>query len=150
MKIHDVLLTPLRQIQDDRGSVMHMLRATDPHFSGFGEIYFSTVKQGAVKAWKRHRQMTLNLACPVGEVRLVVYDDRESSPTRGIAEELVLGAGNYQLVTIPPLLWTGFTGLSAGPSLVANCASLPHDPVEADRLNAYDPSIPYAWPKSAA
>lgn len=150
MKIHDVLLTPLRQIPDERGSVMHMLRATDPHFAGFGEIYFSTVRQGAVKAWKRHRQMTLNLACPFGEVRLVIYDDRENSPTHGILDELILGPASYHLVTVPPMLWTGFAGVAAVPSLVANCASLPHDPLEADRLDAHDPAIPYAWPKSTA
>ena len=41
--IDGVRLTPLRIIGDERGSVMHMLRATDAHFAGFGEVYFSTV-----------------------------------------------------------------------------------------------------------
>jgi dTDP-4-dehydrorhamnose 3,5-epimerase len=146
MTIDGLLLTPLRQIPDERGRVLHMLRATDPHFSGFGEIYFSVVNRGAVKAWKRHRRMTLNLACPQGEVRLVIYDDRAESPSRGALQEVTLGPRNYQLATIPPLLWTGFQGLAEEPSIVANCASIPHDPTESDRLDPRDDSIPYRWP----
>jgi dTDP-4-dehydrorhamnose 3,5-epimerase len=145
MKIHDVLFTPLKQVRDERGKVMHMLRATDGHFAGFGEIYFSTVEHGSIKAWKRHRRMTLNLACPVGQVRLVIFDDRERSSTFGVIEEVVLGPENYLLATIPPMLWTGFMGLTSESSLVANCASIPHDPAEADRCDPRSPNIPYEW-----
>ena len=71
----------LRRIPDERGTVLHMLRATDPHFIEFGEIYFSTVYRGAVKGWHRHREMTLHYACVHGRIKLVVHDDREDSPT---------------------------------------------------------------------
>lgn len=143
--IEGVRITPLRQIADDRGKVMHMLRATDPQFAGFGEVYFSTVHRGAVKAWKRHREMTLNLACIAGEVRLVVLDDRETSPTCGAVQEIFLSPENYALATIPPMLWTGFTGIADGDSMLCNCASLPHDPAESDRRAADDPPIPFRW-----
>ena len=36
--IDGVILTPLRQIFDERGKVMHMLREDSPVFSRFGEI----------------------------------------------------------------------------------------------------------------
>ena len=68
--IPGVVITPLKQIPDERGKVMHMLKRTDPHFSGFGEIYFSVVNPGAVKAWKKHLQMTLNLAVIQGAAKL--------------------------------------------------------------------------------
>ena len=151
--IDGVTLTPLRQIPDERGMVMHMLRRTDPHFREFGEVYFSAVGHGAVKAWKRHRMMTLNLACVHGAVRLVIYDDRPESPTCGQIQDITLSPqtpGQYALVTVPPLLWTGFTGVAPGESLLCNCASLPHDPAEADRRDENDPAFPKVWPEPGA
>jgi dTDP-4-dehydrorhamnose 3,5-epimerase len=145
MKIAGVETVPLRVIADERGAVMHMLRADAPHFTQFGEIYFSIVHCGAVKGWKRHRRMTLNLAVPVGRVRLVVFDDRDGSPTRGTTLDFLLGPDNYQLVIVPPGLWTAFQGIAEGPSLVANCASLPHDPAEAETRSLDDPPIDVSW-----
>ena len=82
-EIDGVRVTPLRRIPDERGAVLHMLREDDEHFERFGEIYFSTVYPGVVKGWHLHREMTLNYAVPMGMVKLVCYDDREGSPTRG-------------------------------------------------------------------
>jgi dTDP-4-dehydrorhamnose 3,5-epimerase len=144
-EIHDVKVTPLRQIPDERGAVFHMLREDSPVFERFGEIYFSTVYPGVVKGWHIHKRMTLNYAVPVGMIKLVCYDDREDSPTRGTVQELHVGELNYALVTIPPLVWNGFKGEGAAPALVANCATIPHDPDEIDRLDPLDNEIPYDW-----
>jgi dTDP-4-dehydrorhamnose 3,5-epimerase len=142
--IAGISITPLRQIQDERGSVLHMLRASDPVFAGFGEVYFSTVKSGAVKAWKRHREMTLNVVCIHGAIRFVCHDDRPGSATHGQTQEIVLSPGaSYSLATIPPGIWTGFTGAAPGESILCNCASMSHDPAESDRL-APD-ALPYLW-----
>jgi dTDP-4-dehydrorhamnose 3,5-epimerase len=143
--IEGVLLEPLRQIPDERGKVMHMLRADSPIFTKFGEIYFSTVFPGVIKAWKRHRLMTQNYAVPVGSVKVVIYDDRPGSSTEGEVQEIVMGEDNYCLLRIPPFVWSGFQGVSEGPALVANCPDIPHDPGEVDKLDPDDPSIPYDW-----
>ncbi|MEW6320194.1 MAG: dTDP-4-dehydrorhamnose 3,5-epimerase family protein [Acidobacteriota bacterium] len=140
-----VSMRPLRRIVDARGVVMRMLRADDAEFQAFGEIYFSGVQHGAVKGWRRHRYSTSNLAVPVGEIRLVLVDLREESPTRGLVADLALGESNYCLVTVPPGLWTAWEGRAAGLSLVANCASLPHDPAEVDAADLDDPRIPSPW-----
>jgi dTDP-4-dehydrorhamnose 3,5-epimerase len=124
---------------------MHMLRCDDPHFERFGEIYFSVVRPGVVKGWHLHRRMTLNYAVPVGRVRLVLFDDRERSPTRGKLEEILLGGEDYRLVRIPPGIWNGVLGLGGTPSVIANCATEPHDPDEIMRRPAADARIPYAW-----
>lgn len=136
---------PLRRIPDERGTIFHMLRRTDPHFLEFGEIYFSTVYPGVVKGWHRHREMTLHYACPVGRIKLVVYDDREGSPTRGGLVEVYLGPDHYSLAIIPPGLWNGFKGLSEPFALVANCCTHPHDPSRSSRLDPFDNDIPYSW-----
>lgn len=141
--IDGVILTPLKIINDGRGAVMHMLRADAPYFIGFGEIYFSVVIPGAVKAWKQHRAMTLNLCCVAGSARVVIYDAEQLR-----IMEIDLGpqsADTYQLVTVPPGLWTGFTCTGDEPATLANCASIPHDPAETDSLPADTNEIPYDW-----
>jgi dTDP-4-dehydrorhamnose 3,5-epimerase len=122
-----------------------MLRADADGFEGFGEIYFSMVYPGAIKGWHLHHRMTLNYAVPVGMVKLVCYDDRVDSPTRGNVVELHVGELEYVLVTVPPLVWNGFKGVGPGPALVANCATEPHDPDEIERLDPMSATIPYDW-----
>ena len=143
--IEGVIVTPLRQILDERGKIMHMLRCDAGHFIKFGEIYFSCVEPGAIKAWHLHKEMTLNYAVPVGKIKMVLYDDREGSPTRGEVNELFLGPDNYQLVTVPPLVWNGFKGVGCASSLVANCATIAHDPAEIVYQDPFCPDIPYTW-----
>ena len=143
--IEGVLVTPLRQIPDERGKVMHMLREDDPHFERFGEIYFSFVYPGVIKGWHLHARMMLNYAVICGMVKLVLYDDREGSPTQKNLMELFVGEDNYCLVRIPPGVWNGFKGLGVKPAIVANCATIPHDPEEIRRLDPFDESVPYDW-----
>lgn len=143
--IHDVRITPLRRIADERGAVFHMLRAEDPVFERFGEIYFSLVYPGVVKGWHLHHRMTLNYAVPSGMVKLVLYDDRPQSPTRGTVQELHMGELNYVLVSIPPLIWNGFKGEGSAPALVANCATISHDPQEVERRDPFGAEVPYDW-----
>jgi dTDP-4-dehydrorhamnose 3,5-epimerase len=143
--IDGVAVRPLRQIPDERGKIMHMLRADAPHFERFGEIYFSCVYPGAIKAWHIHKAMTLNYAVIVGRIKLVLYDDREHSPTPGELMELFIGDGNYALVTIPPRIWNGFKGIGTETAIVANCATLPHDPEEIERMDPFTDRIPYRW-----
>jgi dTDP-4-dehydrorhamnose 3,5-epimerase len=143
--IEGVAVHPLRRIPDERGMVMHMLRADAPHFERFGEIYFSTVYPGVVKGWHLHRRMTLNYAVVTGMIKLVLYDEREDSPTRSETMELFVGEQNYVLVTVPPFVWNGFKGVGTTPAIVANCATIPHDPAEIERLDPLSPRIPYRW-----
>jgi dTDP-4-dehydrorhamnose 3,5-epimerase len=143
--IHDVQVSPLTRIADERGAVLHMLREDSPVFERFGEIYFSIVYPGVVKGWHIHTRMTLNYAVPVGMVKLVCFDDRPDSPTRNAVQEMHVGELNYVLVTIPPGVWNGFKGEGTEPALVANCATIPHDPEEIERLDPVDNDIPYDW-----
>ena len=142
--IHGVLVVPLRRIPDERGTILHMLRRDDPHFVEFGEIYFTSIYRGVVKGWHRHRDMTLNYACVAGRVKLVMYDDRTDSPTRGRVMERFLGPDDYSLVVIPPGIWNGMKGMDEV-SLVANCATHPHDPSRTERLDPFSSAIPYDW-----
>ena len=143
--IEGVLIKPLRQIPDERGKIMHMMRADDPHFEKFGEIYFSVVYPNAIKGWHLHTKMTLNYAVVSGMVKLVLYDARKESPTKGELQELHIGEDNYALVKIPPGIYNGFKGIGVKPAIVANCSDIPHDPEEIQRIDPFSKDIPYDW-----
>ena len=143
--IDGVVISPRRQIVDERGKVMHMLKKTDPEFNEFGEIYFSFVFPGVVKAWHLHERMIINYSVPVGRIKLVLFDSRSDSPTKGELQEIYLGEDQHCLVRIPPLVWNGFKGLGTATSLVANCSSIPHDPLEISRLDPHESFIKYDW-----
>ena len=143
--IAGVKIKTLGVYEDDRGAVLQMLRSDDAGFIGFGEIYFSITNPGAVKAWKRQNKATLNYAVLNGELRLVLFDDRVSSPSFGKVWEMVLNRNNYSLVTIPPGIWVGFSALGDCPAILANCADRPHDAADLVRLDESSPVIPFKW-----
>ena len=132
MKVDQIILTPLKRIPMLDGDVLHGMKRNDPGFVDFGEAYFSTIYKGAVKAWKRHLRMTLNLIVPVGSVQFVFIDE-----SLAIREEVV-GQERYIRLTIPPGIWFGFKGLSAPYSLLMNLADIPHDPSEIERKSFKD------------
>ena len=143
--IDGVKIIPLRQIVDERGKIMHMMKATDDHFVGFGEIYFSCSWPGAVKGWHIHKSMTINNAVLSGNAKLVMYDQREESPTYGELQEVFLGESNYVLVQIPPGIANGYKAYGNNMVVLANCASEPHDPDEIIRIDPFTKNIPYDW-----
>ncbi len=143
--IDGVNVIPLRQIVDERGKVMHMLKATDPHFLRFGEIYFSCAWPGTVKAWHIHKSMTLNNAVISGRAKLVMYDLRDGSPTKGRLQEVFFGEDHYVLVQIPPGIANGYKAFGDKLVVLANCATEPHDPQEIIHIDPFTPDIPYDW-----
>ena len=140
-----VMTVALRQFHNDLGAVYHMIRASDDGFAGFGEVYFSIVAPRATKAWKRHREKTCNLVCVVGNVELVLYDDRPDSESKQQLLRFEIGEENYQRVTIPNGIWFGFQNRSSTRAILANCANLEHDPAEGDELPIDTHHIPHRW-----
>lgn len=144
-RIHGVKIVPQRQIVDERGKIMHMLKATDDHFIAFGEIYFSCAWPGVVKAWHIHQTMTVNNAVLQGRAKLVLFDLREDSPTRGVLQEVFIGEDNHCLVQIPPGIANGYKAYGDSLVILANCATEPHRPDEMLRIDWDSPTIPYDW-----
>jgi dTDP-4-dehydrorhamnose 3,5-epimerase len=144
-RIDGAKIVPLRRIPDERGTIFHMLKVTDEHFQQFGDIYFTTIYRNVVKGWHKHTEMTLNYACVFGRVKLVLHDDREDSPSRGVVQEIFLGPDNHSLVVIPPGVWSGFKGMTDPFAIIANCCTHTHDPSRTTRVDPFDNSIPYDW-----
>ena len=137
--LDDILVTPLKRIPTVGGDVIHALKNSDTGFNGFGEIYFSWVEQGAIKAWKYHQRMTLNLVVPIGEVSLVFHLTKQKNifRTENIGEE------RYVRLTVPPRIWLGFQGIASGRSLLMNLADIEHDPDEVEHCDFN--VLPYDW-----
>ena len=138
--IDGVIITPLDVIDTIGGDVLHGIKSTDQGYSTFGEAYFSQINQGAIKAWKRHKKMTLNLVVPVGKIRFVLFDDRDNERD---FQEVIISKDNYCRLTIPPMVWMGFQGLSSGASTLLNIADIEHDPLEVDNRSVEQ--IEFNW-----
>lgn len=121
--IQGVVLTPLKVVGDERGKVMHVLRADSPVYEKFGEVYISVINAGVTKGWKLHTVATGNLAVPVGALRFVLRDTRPESPTFNAFDDIVLGEENYQLLTIPPGVVYAWRNSSNVPAHVVNCST---------------------------
>ncbi|HEY8278679.1 MAG TPA: dTDP-4-dehydrorhamnose 3,5-epimerase family protein [Bdellovibrionota bacterium] len=145
VQIQGVQLISKRKIIDDRGAIFHMLRKDDPEFQAFGEIYFSKIHPGVVKAWHHHSRMALNYLVVVGSIQLGLWDGRKDSATYGKSQTIFLDEQTSQLAIVPPGVWNGFKGLGSGSSIVANCATEPHDPQEITRKPWDDKDFHYDW-----
>ncbi len=140
-----IILTPLKIINLESGDVMHAMKCGDPGYYEFGEAYFSFIKKGQIKGWKKHKMMTLNLIVPLGTVAFVLFDDREVSKTKGEFFKVELSRQNYQRLTVPPGIWMGFQGLDDTENMLLNIASIKHDPDEAVSIPINSPLIDFNW-----
>ena len=143
INIENVIITPLDKINNPKGAILHGLKKSDDGFSGFGEAYFSTINNGEIKGWNRHKKMTLNLIVPFGSVTFVIFDNREDSSSSGNYVSVNLSSSNYKRLTIPPRLWLAFKGVNRGENLILNIADMEHDSKEIEKLdlNQFD----YDW-----
>ena len=141
MRLADILVTPLQQIEAEGGDVLHGMKQSDSGYTGFGEAYFSWVSAGAIKAWKRHTHMTMNVVVPLGQVKFVFLCVSSDGIEEFRVEEI--GEDRYARLTVPPGIWFGFQGLHTPQSLLLNIANTPHEPNEVGRLALAD--INYDW-----
>ena len=123
-----IIITPLKKINLEDGDVLHALKASEDEFHGFKEAYFSTIKRNKIKAWKRHLLMTMNLIIPVGKVQFNFYDNNKN-----LLKNTIVGEDNYCRITVPPMIWFGFKGLSSHTSYILNISDEIHNPSEVER-----------------
>lgn len=128
--IEDIELNKLKIIENKNGNIFHFLKSNEKSFKGFGEVYISTIKANSIKAWKKHSKMTCNFIVPIGNIKIVVFDDRKNSPSENEIHEFILSPKNYFRLTIPPNIWFGFSSLSKEDSFLINFADILHDPDE--------------------
>ena len=145
--IDGIRIKQLKANADERGYLMELLRSDDDLFIKFGQSYVALNYPGVVRAWHYHLKQTDNFVAVQGMIKVVLYDNREGSPTEGQVQEVFQGEHNPVLLQIPPGVIHGYKTIGVEPSLLINFPTEVYDPARPDefRLVWNDPSIPYDW-----
>ena len=145
--IDGVSVKSLRVIPDERGRLMEIMRADDAQFEKFGQVYVTTAYPGVVKAWHYHKLQDDNMTVLRGMVKIVLYDDREQSPTKGTVNEFFIGDHNHTLLHIPKLIWHGFKCISEQEAMIVNIVTECYNYETPDeyRKPPHGSDIPYDW-----
>jgi len=147
--IDRVRVKKLKVIPDERGRLMEILRNDDEIFQQFGQVYMTTTYPTVVKAWHFHKIQTDNVAVVKGMLKLVLYDPREGSPTKGEVNEFFIGEHNPILVQIPPGVYHGWMCISEQEAIAVNCPTDVYNREDPDeyRIHPHENAIPYTWAK---
>jgi dTDP-4-dehydrorhamnose 3,5-epimerase len=145
--IEGVVVKQLRVIPDERGRLMEIMRRDDPFFTGFGQVYVTTGYPGVVKAWHYHKRQFDHFCVVKGMMKVVLYDSREESPTRGEVNEFFMGDHRPILLRIPPLVYHGFKAIGPEEALLVNVPTETYDYAAPDehRVDPHKNNIPYSW-----
>lgn len=146
--IDGVIVQALKKIPDVRGTIMHGVRS-DTQLNEFGEVYFKKLYSGIINGWHVHESLILNYICLQGMIKVVLYDMREESKTKGTIQEIFIGDDNYCLVHIPPGIANASTVITGESALLCNVADKPHNPnIKYQRIDPDSEEIPYDWSKN--
>jgi dTDP-4-dehydrorhamnose 3,5-epimerase len=146
--IHGVKTKQLRVFPDERGRLAEILRGDDRDLNvKFGQVYMTTAYPGVTKAWHYHKKQIDHFACVAGMMKVVLYDPREDSPTRGEVNEFFIGEYNPLLIEIPAGVYHGFKCISTHEAMIINVPTECYNPDDPDefRLPAHTSEIPYDW-----
>jgi len=126
---------------------MEILRCDEETFEKFGQVYVTTTYPGVVKGWHYHKVQTDNVAVIHGMLKLVLYDAREGSPTKGEVNEFFLGIHNPMLVQIPKGVYHGWKCIGLEEAVVVNSPTEPYNYEKPDeyRVPFDSPTVPYDW-----
>ena len=138
-----IIYEKLKIINVNKGDVLRGLKSNEIAYNGFGELYFSEVNFGEIKAWKKHKKMIMNLIVPSGKVKFVFFDDRENTLIKKRFEEIIISKINYKRITVPPNIWFGFKGIGKENNLVVNLSNIEHSDDEVERKEINE--INYKW-----
>ena len=145
--IEGVATKKLKVIPDERGRLMECLRSDDDLFIRFGQMYMTTTFPGVVKGWHLHHAQWDNIVCVKGMVKLVLFDERVGSPTKGEIDEFLMGEHGPLLVRVPPGVWHGWKCVSPEEAFIVNAPTevYVYDAPDQDELPHDTPRIPYDW-----
>lgn len=145
--IEGVAVRRAKVIPDERGRLGEIMRADDPWFEKFGQIYFTTTGPGVVKGWHYHKKQIDHFYVLKGLVKIALYDDRDDSPTHGVVNQIYLGEHSPGLLRIPPGVQHGWMCVSRDEAYILNVVSEMYDYKEPDefRTAPHDNHIPYDW-----
>lgn len=146
--IDGVVSRPVPNIVTGNGVTCDAFRADrDAAGAGAQQVIAVTLRARAISAWHCHRHQTDRIAVVLGSIRLVLYDARDVSPTRGALQVHLLSPMRATLVTVPPGVWHGLQNLEDTPSIFLNAfdRAYRHDDPDEWRLPVDTDAIPFRF-----
>jgi dTDP-4-dehydrorhamnose 3,5-epimerase len=145
MAIKGVELVPLVARVDDRGYLIEIVRATDAHFTKFGQVYLvGDVARGTIRAWHKHEVLWDWFFISHGSAKFAFYDDRLASPTSGELMTVVTGERNPVLMVVPPGVYHGWMALEDDTQLISTASEV-YNRERPDEVRVPPESFGYDW-----
>lgn len=148
VRIDGIVFNATAVIGDDRGTILELIDLRQEYWAdGVPYVYFGTTRPRRAKGWGMHKNHTDRYMLLSGEMVLVLFDDRDDSPTKGVVQEFYLTRDGLNQITIPPGIWHAHYNPGTVDLLFANAPSQPfrHEDPDKWRLALDDPRIPYTW-----
>ncbi len=145
--IEGVLIKELKIEANERGYSIAVMNCDEDVFVGFGDLHLSAAYPGVVKAWHKHERKSENVLCAQGMAKLVLFDPRENSSSRGELMQVFLGEHKPLLVRIPPGVYHGYKCVSDREAVLLVISDKPYDRDNPDieTLSPDSVEIPYDW-----
>ena len=112
----------VKRIKNSQGDIFKFIDTSSKSFIKFGEVYCSQIKKNSIKAWKLNKVSTSNIIVPNGKVIFAVLN-----PITKRINSFIIGDNRHYKLTIPPLVWYGFMGISKNTSLIINLIDKMHN-----------------------
>jgi dTDP-4-dehydrorhamnose 3,5-epimerase len=133
---------------DDRGWVVE---AFDPRWGWHADplvfAYVFSIRPGRIKGWGMHREHEDRYFILSGHMRVVMFDERPESPTRGLVAQVVLSETNRRLMNIPAGIWHASENIGSSDVVVVNFPTMAyrHEAPDKYRLPLDSDRIPFKF-----
>lgn len=133
---------------DERGEVCEIYNpAWGFHEEPLVYVYQICIRPHRVKGWVVHYEQDDRLFVSLGTVKVVLYDARDGSPTRGMVNELYFGERKRGLITIPKGVFHAIQNVGDTDAVLVNLPTRPYNHARPDksRLPLDTDQIPYRF-----
>lgn len=143
--IEGVKLVKLVAHVDDRGYLIEILRATDEHFTKFGQVYLvGNMARGVIRAFHKHEVLWDWFFISHGSAKFALRDDRPASPTYEQMETHVITQRNPSLLVVPPGVFHGWMSLEDDTQMISTASEV-YNREKPDEVRVPPDSFGYRW-----
>lgn len=146
--IAGVRVERLAGYHDNRGSLVPFMDFSKPFWSEpIVHAYEFTLRPGRIKGWGMHRRQADRYFVQTGDLRIVLYDGREGSPTKGNFCQFWFAGNGWLLLYIPPGVWHATQNWGTTLGRIVNFGTARFDTADPDkaRIDPHSSVIPFDW-----
>ena len=118
--------------------------------SGVAQVFQALIEPQGISAWHVHAHATDRLFASHGHLKIVLYDARLQSASKGRINVFHCGSARPMLIVVPPGVWHGVQNVGAAPALLLNLPdhAYAYEAPDHWRLPADNDQIPYSFTKA--